>query len=297
MQSHFITLAGQRFHYLTWGDPSLPPLLMLHGFPEYSAAFADLAPLLSDHFHVIAPDQRGYGQSWAPPEVVDYTAGKLIGDMAALMAALDLGPCCVLGHDWGAAVAYGLAMTQPDLVSRLIIVNGVHPAPFQRELAAGSAQSEASQYIEFLRRPDAEDILSANGFERLMSLFSAKMSLDWMTPDIRAAYLHEWSRPGRLRGMINWYRASPLAVARPGEPIDPPLEFPPSRFTVPQPHLLIWADGDTALLPETTHGLEAYTPQLTRVTIAEADHWVCHQKPGAVAQAILAWFGKRDHEK
>ena len=289
MHSHFLDLHGQTFHYLTWGDPNLPPLLMLHGFPEYSGAFAELAPHLADHFHIIAPDQRGYGQSWAPADVADYSPANLISDMATLIAKLGLGPCTLLGHDWGAAVAYGLAMAQPNLVRRLIIINGVHPAPFQRALASGGAQTEASQYIHFLRRDDAEDILSANNFEKLMALFSAKMSLAWMTPEIRTAYLREWSRPGRLNGMINWYRATPLVVAKPGEPAKKVMEFPLSRFTVPQPHLLIWAENDTALLPEATAGLETYAPHLTRVTVPDTDHWVCHQKPAEVAQAILTW--------
>lgn len=289
MQSHHIHLSGQPFHYLTWGDPSLPPLLMLHGFPEYSAAWDELAGHLSHRFFCIAPDQRGYGQSWAPQEVGEYTGSKLVSDMAALIDALGLAPATVLGHDWGSAVAYGLAMMVPDLVSRLIIVNGVHPVPFQRALARGGDQAAASQYILFLRRPDAHEILAANDYEKFLALFSAHMDLGWMTPARLAAYKQEWSRPGRLNAMINWYRASPLRVPQPGEVLTDLPEFPRDRLMVHQPHLLIWASGDTALLPEVTEGLEDYAPDLTRVGIDGADHWVCHQKPGAVARAILDW--------
>lgn len=291
MQSHHTHLSGQPFHYLTWGDPANPLLLMLHGFPEYSAAWDELATRLSHRFFCIAPDQRGYGQSWAPPEVGEYTAAKLVSDAAALIEELGVAPCTVLGHDWGAAVAYGLAMMAPDLVSRLIIVNGVHPAPFQRALAAGGPQAEASQYIHFLRREGSEDILAANDFEKLFSLFSAHMDLSWMTPEKRAAYAREWARPGRLRAMINWYRASPLRVPPPGEALaDPPTLPPRARLMVPQPHLLIWAEGDTALLPAATEGLEDYAPKLTRVSLKGGDHWICHQQPDTVAQAILAWI-------
>ncbi|MDQ2089265.1 alpha/beta fold hydrolase [Marimonas arenosa] len=291
MQSHHIHLAGHPFHYLTWGDPGRPPLLMLHGFPEYSAAWDELATRLCDRFFCIAPDQRGYGQSWAPPEVGDYTASKLVSDMAELIDSLGLAPCTVLGHDWGAAVAYGLAMMTPDLVARLIIVNGVHPAPFQRALAAGGAQSEASQYILFLRQEGSEDILAANDFEKLTGLFSAKMDLAWMTPEKRTAYKREWARPGRLKAMINWYRASPLHVAAPGAPLEDVPALPRDRLMVPHPHLLIWAKDDTALLPEATDGLEDFAPALTRIEIDGADHWVCHQKPDDVARAILDWTG------
>lgn len=289
MQSHHIHLSGQPFHYLTWGSPDLPPLLMLHGFPEYSAAWDELAQRLCDRFYCIAPDQRGYGQSWAPAEVGEYTVSKLVSDMVELIADLGLAPVTVLGHDWGSAVAYGLAMMTPDLVSRLIIVNGVHPVPFQRALAAGGAQSRASQYILFLRRDGSEEILAEDDFAKLRAMFSADMDFSWFTPEKRRAYRHEWDRPGRLKGMVNWYRASPLVVAAPGQPITDLPALPLDRLRVPQPHLLIWADGDTALLPETTAGLEDFAPDLTRVRLKGADHWVCHQRPDAVARAILDW--------
>lgn len=293
MQTETIQLRDRPFFLRRWGDPSLPPLLMLHGFPEYGGAWADLAPLLSERFHCIAPDQRGYGQSWAPDDVGAYAASELVGDMAALIATLD-GPVTVLGHDWGAAVAYGLAMFRPELVSRLIVANGVHPVPFQRALAAGGAQSEASQYILYLRREGSEDALAEDDFAKLQSLFSAHMDLSWLGGERLAAYKREWARPGRLRTMIHWYRASPLRVAQPGQPLTDLPDLPPDRLQVRCPHLLIWGAGDTALLPETTEGLEAFVPDLTRVTIPDADHWLCHQQPQAVARAIRDWSVARD---
>ena len=289
MQTETITLNGHPFFVRRWGDPELPPLLMLHGFPEYGGAWADLAPHLSDSFHCIAPDQRGYGRSWAPEGVENYTGAKLASDMAALVAHEGRGPVTVLGHDWGAAVAYGLAMFFPDLVSRLIIANGVHPVPFQRAMASGGAQAEASQYINFLRRPDSHEILSANNFERMMDLFSAKMETSWLTGDTLDEYKAEWARGGRLNTMINWYRASPLRIADPGEPITDLPEFPREKLMVRCPHLLIWGDGDTALLPEATEGLEDFAPDLTRVSVPGTDHWLIHQKPDQVAAAIRDW--------
>ncbi len=286
-QSETIDLDGHPFHIRRWGDPSLPRLLLLHGFPEYGGAWGDLAPLLAERFHCIAPDQRGYGQSWAPEAVSDYAAGKLVGDMVALIGD---GPVTVLGHDWGAAVAYGLAMFHPALVDRLIIMNGVHPVPFQRALAAGGAQTAASQYIHVLRAEGSEDRFAADGFAKLLTLFSANMDLSWLSGETRQAYLTEWAREGRLRGMINWYRASPLAVAKPGVPLAGLPALPVERLQVRCPHLLIWGTQDRALLPEATEGLEAFAADLTRVEIAGADHWLHHQKPAAVAQAILGWF-------
>ena len=289
MQSEFRLLDGHPFFLRRWGDPGLPVLLMLHGFPEYGGAWSDLAPLLSHRFHCIAPDQRGYGRSWAPDGVGNYSASALVGDMLALIGQVGA-PVTVLGHDWGAAVAYGLAMFRPDLVSRLIVANGVHPVPFQRALAAGGAQSEASQYILTLRQDGSETRLAANDFEKLLALFSAKMDLSWLTPDRLAEYKAEWARGGRLKTMIHWYRASPLRVAAPGEALTELPPLPVDRLRVHCPHLLIWGENDTALLPEATEGLETFAPDLTRVTIPDTDHWLIHQDPQAVARSILGWL-------
>lgn len=272
----------------TWGDPALPRLLMLHGFPEYSGAWTELAEHLQTHFFCIAPDQRGYGRTGGPDDVADYATGALVKDMAAVIGD---GPVTVLGHDWGAAVAYGLAMWEPERVDRLIILNGVHPVPFQRALAAGGAQSDASQYILRLRAEGSEEALAANDFDKLLKLFSAKMDLSWITEDHLKRYKTAWA--GRLKTMIHWYRASPLAVAAPGSPIDMP-DLPLDRLIVRQPHLLLWGSGDTALLPEATEGLEAFAPNLTRRIIDGADHWIAHQKPQEVAEHILDWTAALD---
>ena len=286
MEVHTQALDGHDFTIRTWGNPDSPMILMLHGFPEYGGAWAEIATRLSDRFYCVAPDQRGYGASYAPDEVAAYATSKLVGDMAALIA--DRGPVIVMGHDWGASVAYGLAMFRPDLVSQLVVANGVHPVPFQRAMAAGGAQSEASQYINFLRNPGSEDILSANDFSKLLQLFSAKMDLGWLAGERLEAYKAVWRQSG-LKGMINWYRASPLVVADPGKP-KPMPDLPLERLRVHCPHLLIWADGDTALLPVSTESLDAFAPDLTRASIEDADHWVLHQKPDDVVQIIRQWL-------
>jgi pimeloyl-ACP methyl ester carboxylesterase len=273
-----------------WGDASLPRLLMLHGFPEYSGAWAELAERLQHRFHCIAPDQRGYGQTGGPDDVAAYASSELVQDMLPIIGDK---PLTVLGHDWGAAVAYGLAMFQRPLVERLIIMNGVHPIPFQRELAKGGEQTEASQYIHTLRRDGSEAHFAANDYEKLSTLFTARMNSSWVTPDKLLEYKTEWARPGRLKTMIHWYRASPLHVARPGEPITDLPDWPVDKLRVTCPHLLIWGMGDTALLPESTAGLEEFAPDLTRVEIADANHWIAHQQPDRVATAILDWVGNK----
>lgn len=281
-------LNGQEFHLREWGDTGSPVLLMLHGFPEYGGAWSDLAERMADRYHCIAPDQRGYGQSYAPAEVEAYKTSQLVFDMVALIEEIGR-PVTVLGHDWGSAVAYGLAMARPDLVRRLVVLNGVHPGPFQRSLAKGGAQAAASQYMHYLCRDDAEEKLSADGYAKLLALFAEDMDMSWMTPARREEYVTEWARPGRLTGMLNWYRASPIVVPTPGQVLDLPT-FPTDRFRVTVPHLLIWGLGDTALLPDATKGLEAYCDALTRIEVEGADHWIAHQRPEEVAGMIRGWL-------
>ncbi|MEM9048147.1 MAG: alpha/beta hydrolase [Pseudomonadota bacterium] len=293
MQSRQIALHRQSFHLLQAGSETAPALLFLHGFPEYSGAWTELVERLASDFFCLAPDQRGYGQSWAPAEIRAYALRHLVGDMAALLERLGR-KATVVGHDWGASVAYGLAIARPDLVSRLVIMNGVHPVPFQRALAAGGAQSAASQYIHRLRRPGVETRLAEEDYALLLKTFSAQMDIRWLTADRLAGYRTAWARPGRLTGMLNWYRASPLVVADPGRPLraDRLPALDPVALRVRVPHLLIWGADDTALLPEATAGLEDLCEDVTRLDIPGTDHWLHHQAPDAVADAIAAFAAR-----
>lgn len=288
MTPRWFSINENTFFARTWGDPNLPTLLMLHGFPEYSGAWEPLARELDSQFYCVAPDQRGYGQSYCPPDVKAYRTGVLAADMAGVIEELGA-PCIVIGHDWGAATAYGLAMFFPQLVSRLIILNGVHPVPFQTAMAAGGAQSEASQYINFLRSEHAEEQLKADDFAKLQKLFSANMNMTWLSGQTLEDYKTEWSRPGRLTGMLNWYRASPLRVAEPGHPLTDIAPMDPKRLQVKCPHLLLWGTNDTALLPESRAGLESFAQELDIRELDNADHWLHHQCPDVLANHICRW--------
>lgn len=117
----------------------------------------------------------------------------LMADMAALIGDR---PVTVLAHDWGASVGYALAMFRPELVARLIILNGVHPVPFQRAMAAGGAQSRASQYINALRAEGSAVRLAKDDFAGLLKLFSAYMDLSWLTAERLEDYRAEWGVRG-----------------------------------------------------------------------------------------------------
>lgn len=291
MVAERVEIDGHGFHVLTAGERRNPVLLFLHGFPEYSGAWREVMARLSDQFFCVAPDQRGYGQSWRPVGVEHYEMPHLVADAAAIIGHFGGRVRAVVAHDWGASVAYALAIRLPDLMDRLIVMNGVHPVPFQMQVAAGGDQSKASQYIEWLRQPGSEQQLAANQFEKLMEMFSKTMDLSWMTSQRRGEYQAAWGDAAGLGAMINWYRATPLQVAVPNQPI--PAEqlpqFDPARMRISMPHLLIWGMNDTALRPETRDGLKAFCDDLVMVDVAGADHWIAHQKPDLVAREIRAF--------
>jgi epoxide hydrolase 4 len=277
------------------GDPDAPLMLFLHGFPEYSGAWDEVLPAFAGSYHAVAPDQRGYARSSKPEGLEAYRVKELVRDVLGLGERFSPGrPFVLVAHDWGASVAYATAMAAPARIARLVIVNGVHPSPFQRALLEDDAQRQASSYLHYLRDPRAEERLSANDFEKLMGMLVRFGPQPWLTPEKRAGYLEAWSPKGALTGMLNWYRASPLLVPKPGEAIDPaaqPLRLDPAKFRVRMPHLVICGMDDRALLPVTRATLPDYCDDLTVREIPRADHWVVHQRTEEVVALIGGFIG------
>ena len=290
MPDDMVPLKAGAFRVRTAGDPAAPMLLMLHGFPEHSGAWAEMFERLSDAFFCVAPDQRGYGLSPRPPEVEAYQVHHLVADAMGVLDHYRPGATvrAVVGHDWGASVSYALAMRAPERIEKLVIANGVHPVPFQRALVESPAQAAASQYIHFLRSEGSETKLAEDDGGGVIRELWHRMDTSWLTPEKEAEYRDAWRQPGALRGMVNWYRATPLAVPKPGEtlPTPPLLQMDPAPLRIRMPHLLLWGMRDEALLPESRAGLEAFCDDLTVIEVPDADHWIFHQKPDLCAKAI-----------
>src|SRR5438477_478990 len=135
MRREIMRVNGIELHGRAMGDPKAPLLLFLHGFPEYSGAWDDVLPAFAAIFHSVAPDQRGYARSSKPADLDAYRIKNLVRDVLALGESLSPDrPFRLVGHDWGASVAYATAIAAPSRISRLPVINGVHPGPFQRAL-------------------------------------------------------------------------------------------------------------------------------------------------------------------
>ena len=267
------------------GPLDAPRLVFLHGFPEAAFVWDEVMAQLGDRWRCIAPNLRGYERSSAPAEVEAYRAKYLMQDIAALVAATGEGPLAALvAHDWGGAVAWNLAVQRPELMERLVIINSPHPGTFLRELKANPAQREASAYMNFFCRPDAEALLAENDYARLWPFLTNMGGAAWLDEATRAKYRQVWGQG--LTGPLNYYRASPMRPPTETDPGAMALDFAPAFVTVKIPTLVIWGEGDTALPPSLLDGLDDYVPQMTLERVPGATHWIVHEQPARVARLI-----------
>ena len=279
-----------------WGRPVL---MFLHGFPE--AAFvwdfllAHFARAENGGYRCVAPNLRGFERSSAPLDVNAYRPKHLVQDIAALIAIEAPEPggqlAALVAHDWGGAVAWYLANQLPDLSGQLVIINSPHPGTFLRELKNSAAQQAASAYMNFLVRPDAEELLAQDDYRRLWEFLTDKFGAHpaaWLTEEVKAQYREVWS--AGLAGGCNLYRASPLRPARADDAGAGAVDLPHAMLTVKLPTLVIWGLGDKALPPALLDGLGDYVDRLTVNTVADATHWIVHEQPVRVAQLIAEFL-------
>ena len=288
---------GVELECRTSGEPGQPLLLFLHGFPEGAFIWDGLLEQFGSRYRCVAPNLRGYGRSSQPTAISDYRAKYLVEDLAALIAleSRDQRAACVIAHDWGGAVAWGLANRYPQQLERLLILNSPHPGSFLRELQSNPVQQSASQYMHFLRRPDAPELLAENGWQRMLGFFQnpdGSMPA-WLTPERQQQYREHWDLG--VHGACMFYAASPLVPPRPGGSADElqdirELSLPDEMLHIPVPARILWGDSDLALQPALLHGLEQWVPRLEIEHLQGCSHWVVHERPEAVQRALAEFL-------
>ena len=274
------------------GRPGAPLLLFLHGFPEAAFVWDELLEHFGGRYRCVAPNLRGFGPSSAPADPEAYRVKHLMTDLEALIAQSGGGPLeALVAHDWGGAVAWTIAALRPQLLKRLVIINSPHPATFLRELQHSPQQQAASSYMNFLCRPDAEQLLAEDDFARMWPIFTNMGAADpnrvgggWLTNSVRDQYRAIW-RAG-LTGGCNYYRASPLRPPTAPDSAVMKIEFAPEFVTVKLPTLVIWAEDDIALPITLIDGLDEFVPAMRMVRVPGATHWIVHERPKFIAQEI-----------
>ncbi|MEP3759389.1 MAG: alpha/beta hydrolase [Marinomonas sp.] len=265
-----------------------PVLIFLHGFPENHRTWRHQIKHFSESFRCVAPDQRGYMGSSKPEGLENYTPDQMIGDVFLLADALGIAKFTIVGHDWGGAIAWGVAIGGQHMrVERLIIANAPHPVIFPKLLWTSHHQRESSQYMRDFRDPVNDALVAEKGLGGLLDNVTNWQATGEMEPEEREALLKSWENREAAMAMLNWYRATPLEVP----PMDAPFELP-EGFEPPQvpdlsiPTLVMWGMDDLALPPENLDGMEDMIEELTLVKIPGAAHFIPWEAPKAVTSVM-----------
>ncbi len=245
------------------------PVILLHGFPDSGRLWRNQVPALAEAgFRVIVPDLRGYGLSDKPEAIDSYSLVALAGDVLAVLSDAGAERAHVVGHDWGAALAWVLASLAPDRVDHLAVLSVGHPATFRRTLA----QNEKSWYMLLFQFAGiAEHWLSDNEWANFRA---------WSGhPDCQAV-ISDLEAGKSLTPALNWYRANV-----------PPESWTAPRLALPAvqaPVMGIWSSGDMALTEaQMTDSAENVAGPWRYERIDGPGHWMQLEAPDTVNQLLL----------
>jgi len=269
------------------GPENAPPVILLHGFPESHRTWRELVPRLSDRLRLVMPDNRGFGDSDRPQEVEAYKTETLLADLFALAEAIGLDSFALVGHDWGGAIAWAAAIKGDPRVRRLAIVNSPHPLIFQKSLIEDRAQRAASQYMRAFRDPGFEKFVEGIGFEAFFDKsFRGHVDLESIPVEERRTYIDQWSRPGALTAMLNWYRASQMVVPPPGITVDIPDWVLRAFPKIKVPVRIVWGLEDKALLPVQLDGIGEIGEDVELFPLQGVGHFAPWEAPVQVAEPL-----------
>ena len=276
---------GVRLHYVERG--SGPLVLLLHGFPDFWYGWrAQLGALADAGFRAVAVDLRGYNLSQRPTRIADYAIDRLAGDVAALAAALGGGRAHIVGHDWGGAIAWRVAMRHPEAVNRLAILNAPHPRRFA-ELLQTPAQALRSWYVGAVQVPLVPEALLGAGGRALLHATWASMHRrpGAFTPIDHARYDAAFASPGALWAALAYYRA---AARQPRATLD--HDVAGDGDMVHAPTLVLWGEDDPALITANADGLERWVPDVRVERVPDAGHFVQADAPAVVNESLVRFL-------
>jgi pimeloyl-ACP methyl ester carboxylesterase len=272
---------GIRLHYVEAGVG--PLVILLHGFPEFWYSWRhQIAPLAQAGYRVVAPDMRGYDLSDRPQSWRSYDTSLLADDIAGLIHSFGEQQAYVVGHDWGAAVAYTVAMARPEVVRRLAILNVPHTARMLEGFRT-LKQLRKSWYMFFFQIPKLPEYLIARDDFSFAKRSLRSDSKDAFTDEDLERYVEAWSQPGALTGMINYYRA---ALRR------SPRKALAQMKPIKAPTLVIWGMRDRHIGSELAVPAPEWVPDVRFEPIPEATHWVQHDAPERVTELLLGFFAE-----
>jgi Predicted hydrolases or acyltransferases (alpha/beta hydrolase superfamily) len=278
LEETYISTNGIRLHTVIAGPQSGPPVVLLHGFPEtWRCWIRQLPALVNAGCRVIVPDQRGYNLSDKPKGVKNYRISTLVDDIVGLIEALEYEKVNLVGHDWGAAVAWMLANKYPNRLQRLGIMNVPHPAVMRRFLMRDLEQIRRSWYVFFFQLPWLPEAgMRRDNWRGAEYALRGSGKIHTFTKEDIETYKEAWSQPGAMTAMINWYRAA-LQYQSP-VPKDPCIKVPT---------LMMWGMKDFALSHRMARPSMDYVKDGNLIIFPEATHWVQRDESEEVNHYLL----------
>jgi len=275
IEEKMIETNGIKLHTVMIGKG--PPLVLLHGFPDFWYGWKGVIGGLKKYYKLIIPDMRGYNLSDKPEGVDNYKMSFLMEDIKGLIESLGLEKVFLAGHDWGGVVAWAFAEKYPDLLHKVAILNAPHSKIFQKQLRTDKKQQEASYYIFKFLRPDGEKFLFEDDYKWLkFAVFEGMINQKNLTDFDKEQYLSAWKQPGAILGGVNYYRASTPSKDLTG--------------IIKIPTLVIHGMKDVAVLSSVLDGLSDYVKDLKIVRAENSSHWVMHDQPELVISSFKEFF-------
>ncbi|MCB9138001.1 MAG: alpha/beta hydrolase [Caldilineaceae bacterium] len=271
-----ISTNGINLHVAAAGDEDAPLVILLHGFPEFWRGWdRQISALVDAGYRVWVPDQRGYNISDKPNGIDAYTLDELALDIVGLLDAAGVERAPIIGHDWGGAVTWWLALQHSQRLARTAVLNMPHPGVMLRFLCSQPRQLLKSWYMFFFQLPWLpERMLQRSGTRMLRATGHAFRKMDLQH------YRDAYNQPGAATGMLNWYRAMLRRSPKP----------PPSP-RVETPTLMIWGEQDVALDARMAALSMKYVADGRLVTLPDASHFVQHDAPEQVNDLLIDWLG------
>jgi pimeloyl-ACP methyl ester carboxylesterase len=270
------TRDGLVFDVRAAGPSDGPVVVLLHGFPQRNDSWNTVIDrLTAAGYRCLAPNQRGYSPGARPPRRRDYRMSELVADVGALIEASGAQRVHLVGHDWGAAVAWGVAAEMPERLATVSPVSVPHPAAFLKSMLT-SRQGLASWYMVFFQLPLLPEWL----LTRKKGAVAAKaLRRSGQTADAAQRDAQAMTEPGALTGGLNWYRGMPLSNLRESD----------QQISVPT--MYVWSDNDIALKPTAARNTARYVDGEYRFEVMPGvSHWIPDTEPDRLADLLLDWF-------
>jgi pimeloyl-ACP methyl ester carboxylesterase len=281
MKHQQIIANGIKLHVVKDGPRTGRLVILLHGFPEFWYGWRRQIPFLAAAgYRVCAPDQRGYNLSEKPTGIAAYSLDELGADAISLLDAAGQDKAFLIGHDWGAAVAWWIASKYPSRLKKMVIINVPHGAVLMKHLRRNLAQMRKSWYMFFFQLPYLpEKLIPLHNWYIFTKVLKNSSRIDTFSNDDLDTYRQAWSQPKALTSMLNWYRS----VMQ-----NPPK--PPDSLRITVPTLLIWGSQDKFLGKDLAQPSIDLCDEGQLVYFEKASHWVQHEEAKRVNELIDTFF-------